>query len=207
MNTLVGNGGHTVILNGANRYVFSGNTVSLVDAVGGMCGINITGDTLDVQAIGNAVELNSSGADDYGACLNITGGHMLNNLIDGLSVVGFSQADYGFFFNNSVGEVNNMANIIRHVSCVHIKGCYKRIDPANNTTVYEDSMPGDAAFDAGTGSTEDIFIQPKLPFAALPNPAGNGSHMLCEDCISGSPAVNGGSGSMVFRVNGVWKGI
>jgi hypothetical protein len=207
MSTLVGNGGHAVILNAANRYVFSGNAISLIDSAGGLCGINITGDTLSVQAIGNAVELTSTGADDYGACLTVTGGHMMNNLIDGLSVVGFAQSDYAFFFNNAAGEVNNISNTVRHVSCLHIKGCYKRIDPANNTNVYEDAMPGDAAFDAGTGSTQDIFIQPKLPFASLPNPAGNGSQMFCEDCISGSPVTNGGAGSMVFRVSGAWKGI
>jgi hypothetical protein len=88
-----------------------------------------------------------------------------------------------------------------------MKGCYKRVDPGNNLTVYEDAMPAGATFDAGTGSNQDIFIQRMLPFASLPSPAGNGSQIFCKDCISGTPVTNGGAGSMVFRENGAWKGI
>jgi hypothetical protein len=206
-NTLLGNGGHTVILKGANQYILSDNFISLVDPVGGLCGINITGDTLGVQAIGNTVDLTSTGTDDYGACLTLTGGHMLNNLIDGLSVDGFSHGDYSFFFNNSAGTTTNISNIIRNVSCVHVTACYKRVDPTNNVTVYEDALLGDSALDAGTGSNQDIFIQPKLPFAKLPTPAGNGSHTYCQDCTPGGVVTGRGTGSMVFRIDGVWKGI
>jgi hypothetical protein len=207
MNTLLGSGGHAVILNRAHHYIFNGNVVSLVDTVGGLCGINITGDTIGVQAIGNKVQLTSTGSDDYGACLTLTGGYMLNNLIDGLAVNGFSHGNYAFFFNNVDGIQTNVSNTIRNVSCVDITGCYKRVDPGNNVTVYEDAMLASPVFDAGTGSNQDIFIQPKLPFANLPSPAGNGSQIFCKDCISGSPATNGGEGTMVFRVNGVWKGM
>ncbi len=206
-NTLRGYGGHTVILNGANQYTFSGNVISLVDSVGGLCGIDITGDTLGLQAIGNTVNLTSTGEDDYGACLTLTGGHMLNNLLDGLSVVGYSHGDYAFFFNNAVGEDTNVSNIIRNISCVHITACYKRVDPVNNVTVYEDAMAGDAALDAGTGSSQDIFVQPELTFSQLPTPAGNGSHIYCLDCAPGEIVTGGGKGSMVFRISGAWKGI
>jgi Right handed beta helix region len=206
-NTLRGNGGHAVILHGANQYILSGNAIGLVDTVGGLCGINITGDTIGVHAIGNAVNLTSTGADDYGACLTLTGGHMLNNLIDGLSVDGFSHGDYALFFNNTEGQSTNVSNTIRNVSCVHIAACYKRVDPANNVTVYEDAMMGDTVFDAGTGSNQDIFIQPKLPFAELPSPAGNGSRIYCQDCTPGAVVTGHGAGSMVFRIGGAWKGI
>ena len=206
-NTLLGLGGDTVILNAANHYIFSANVISLVDTVGGRCGINITGDTLGIQAIGNMVTLSSTGTDDYGACLTLTGGHMLNNLIDGLSVVGLLRGDYAFFFNNSNGENTSVVNTIRNVSCVHMAACYKRIDPMDNITVYEDALTGDTELDAGTGSRQDIFVQPRLRFAELPNPAGNGSHIYCLDCTSGAVATGGGTGSMVFRLNGVWKGI
>ena len=207
LNTLRGQGGHTVILNGANKYILKGNTISLVDTVGGLCGINITGDTLEVQAIGNTVGLTSTGTDDYGACLTLTGGHMLNNLVDGLSVNGFDHGDYAFYFNNADGKDINISNIVRNVSCIHIKGCYKRVDPANNVTVYEDALIGDSILDAGTGSNQDIFMQPKLPFASLPSPVGNGSHIYCLDCSPGNVVTGSGPGSMIFRVNGVWKGI
>jgi hypothetical protein len=85
--------------------------------------------------------------------------------------------------------------------------CYKRIDPMDNITVYEDALTGDTVLDAGTGSRQDIFVQPRLRFAELPNPAGNGSHIYCLDCTSGAVATGGGTGSMIFRLNGVWKGI
>jgi hypothetical protein len=207
LNILRGTGGHTVILNGANKYILKGNTISLVDTVGGLCGINITGDALEVQAIGNTVDLTSTGTDDYGACLTLTGVYMLNNLVDGLSVHGSDKGSYAFFFNNADGKDTNISNIIRNVSCVRVKGCYKRVDPANNVTVYEDALIGDSTLDAGTGSTQDIFMQPRLPFADLPSPVGNGSHIYCQDCTPGSVATGSGTGSMVFRVNGVWKGI
>jgi hypothetical protein len=206
-NLLSSSGGHTVILNGANQFVLSGNDIRLVDTVGEDCGINITGDTLGVQAIGNSVILTSTGGDDYGACLTLTGGHMLNNLIDGLSVNGFSHGDYAFFFNNQMGENTDVSNTIRNVSCVHVTACYKRVDPGQNMTLYEDAFIGDAPLDAGTGSTQDVFIQPRLPFAELPSPAGNGSHTYCLDCSSGGVATAGGAGTMVFRIAGVWKGM
>jgi len=206
-NTLRSIGGHTVILNGANQFIFTGNDIALVDTVGGLCGINITGDTLGLQAIGNSVNLTSTGTDDYGACMTLTGGHMLNNLVDGLSVDGFSHGDYAFFFNNEAGQNTNVLNTIRNVSCVHVAACLKRVDPADNVTVYEDIFIGDAPLDAGTGSNEDIFIQPKLPFSQLPSPAGNGSRIYCQDCKSGGVVTGGGPGSMVFRIAGAWKGI
>ena len=206
-NTLSAHGGDAAILNGANQYIFSGNVISLVDTVGGLCGINITGDTLGVQAIGNMVNLTSTGTDDYGACMTLTGGHMLNNLVDGLSVVGFSHGDYSFFFNNAHGQNTNVTNTIRNVSCVHVSACYKRVDPAENVTVYEDAMIGDTGLDAGTGSNQDIFVQARLRFAELPSPAGNGSHIYCLDCTSGNVITGGGTGAMLFRINGIWKGI
>jgi hypothetical protein len=206
-NTLLGFGGDVVLLNRANQYIISGNIIDLIDNVGGACGINITGDTLGVQAINNTVNLTSNGTDDYGACLTLTETHMLNNLIDGLSVDGFLHGDYSFYFNNSAGKNTNILNTIRNVSCVHVTACYKRVDPANNVTVYEDALTGDTALDAGTGSTQDIFIQPKMRFAELPAIAGNGSHTYCPDCTPGAPVKGNGTGSMIFRVEGVWKGI
>jgi hypothetical protein len=204
-NSLEGNGGHAVILNGANQYVLSGNIISLVDTVGGFCGINITGDTIGVQAVSNTVLLTSTGADDYGACMIVTGAHMLNNRIDGLSVSGLTRQGYAFFFNNLDGLNTNVSNIIRNVSCMNMTNCYKRVDPANNVDIYEDALVGDSAFDAGTGSNQDIFIQPELPFAELPSPAGNGSHIYCRDCTAGAVAAGGGPGAMVSRVGGTWK--
>lgn len=206
-NTMTGTGGDVVILNGANQYILSGNIINLIDAVGGSCGINVTGDTLGVQVINNMVNLTSTGTDDYGACLTPTETHMLNNLIDGLSVTGFSHGDYAFYFNNSAGKSSDILNTIRDISCVHLIACYKRVDPANNVNVYEDALIGDAPLDAGTGSSRDIFIQPKMYFADLPNPAGNGSHTYCVDCTPGPVVKGNGSGSMVFLVDGVWKGI
>ena len=132
---------------------------------------------------------------------------MLNNLIDGLSVNGFSHGDYAFFFNNAAGLAANVVNTIRDVSCVHVTACYKRVDPANNITVYEDALLGDAPLDAGTGSTQDVFVQSNLAFSQLPSPAGNGSHIYCVNCTPGAQVTGGGSGSMVFRIGGVWKGI
>jgi len=208
-NTLQSNGGDSVILNGANQYNLSGNFISLVDTVGGLCGINITGDTLGVQAVGNAVVLTSMGAADYGACMTVTGAHMLNNRIDGLSVSGsVSQGqDYAFFFNNPSAIPTNISNIVSHVSCVHLAACYKRVDPGNNINIYEDALVGDSKFDAGAGSVQDIFMQPILPFAELPSPAGNGSRIYCRDCTSGAVATGGGPGSMVVRIDGAWKGM
>jgi hypothetical protein len=204
-NTLRGNGGHSVVLNGANQYILSGNVITLVDTVGGLCGINITGDTIGVQATGNTVVLTSTGSADYGACMVVMGAHMLNNRVDGLSVDGLTGQGFAFFFNNLEGLNTSVSNIIRNISCVHLQACYKRLDPANNVNIYEDALIGDSGFDAGTGSNQDIFIQPILTFAELPSPAGNGSRIYCRDCTTGAVAAGGGPGAMVARVGGVWS--
>ena len=137
--------------------------------------------------------------------MTVTGAHMLNNRIDGLSVSGLIGEDYAFFFNNLDGLNTSVSNIIRNVSGVHMAAAYKRVDPANNVNIYEDASVGDIAFDAGTGSSQDIFLQPELTFAELPSPAGNGSRIYCRDCTSGAVAAGGGPGAMVARVGGVWR--
>lgn len=198
-----------IVLDGANNLSVVGNSVALNDSGGG-CGIEVTGDSLSVSLSDNNATLSASGA-DFGACVVTTSGHMLNVLINNLQVVGFSvSGSYAFRYNNAGNLSANVSGIFKGITCVHVTACYDRTDTQNNANIYEDAA-GDEPLDAGTGSSNDIFIQTSsgttlVDYATLPSPAGNGSRIFCRSCTNMTPTAGSGSGAIVSRENGVWSG-
>lgn len=210
-NTCTATAGDCIDLNGNQVRVIS-NLVSLSpsSSVSGLCGINAKTDQIGDRIAFNQISITDSNSGDlnYGECDTPTGTHNLNMVFEGDNITGTlsggATAD-GFFLNNAAGLNTNWSLVVRDVSCVHITNCVKRTDAQNNVSVYEDIQPGDTTLDAGTGSTNDIWLLDNgtTAFASLPSPAGVGSRALCSNCNFGKTVTqgSGGGASQIFRQN------
>lgn len=190
--------------------------ISAGSATSNLCGISAKGDMIGNRFAFNQTQINDNhGADlNYGMCDNPSGTHNLNMLFEGNNHFGIlsggAQAD-GFFVNNSNNLNTNWFVTVRDEGCVHLTFCIKRTDTQNNPTHYENIQPGDATLDAGTGSTNDTWVNTigYTNFANLPNPAGSGSLMLCNLVGFGVQATVGtnsglcrATGANVWQANG-----
>jgi hypothetical protein len=213
-NNVTANGagdGIDIVSNG----IAEGNQVGLniINAVSNLCGINVTGDAIGTRTHANQITINDSHNGDInaGVCGFPTSTHFLNILFDGDNVNGLLSGGaigYGFFLNNSVTNTNWLATV-ENIGCVHLTVCVKRIDTQGNRTIYLNIEPGDVLLDAGTGSSNDVWLFDNAPvtFANLPTPAGNGSHGYCSNCTPGPQIAGSSSGNYVHRSSGFWVGL
>jgi hypothetical protein len=194
-----------------NLTVASNNNITLTTAaVSGLCAINIAGDVVDATVSQNIISLTdtTNGDLNYGVCVTPTGTHSLGNIVSYNQVQATNSGtaiSIGYFFNNAANLNTNVGNLWVGNACLHTIGtgafCLKRVDTQNNINTYKDFLVTDTVFDAGTGSTQDIFDIStfNVTFANLPTPAGVGSRIYCTNCQPTTPAVAGGSGAMLTR--------
>lgn len=196
--------------------------MAITPAKSGMCGINAIGDQIgDRIGPDNQITIsdNNAGDTDYGECDSPTGTHNLNMLFEGDHVQGTIVAgvtEYGLFINNAANLNTNWQVTVQNLGCVHMAGvtpaCVKRTDTQNNITTFINIQDTEAAnfLDAGTGSTQDVWIWDMypIPYASIPSPLGNGSHGPCTNCTAGKAITGGnGPGNYVTKVNGALQGL
>lgn len=197
-----------------NETTAADNVVNMnMSGVSGKCGINVAGDVIGARSSHNQIQISDNAADtNSGICSTPTGTHNLNNVFDGDHVgttLSGGAVAYGFFMNNAANLNTNWAVTVENLGCVHLTDCVKRTDTQNNVTLYKDIQPGDTTIDAGTGSTNDIWVwdNRKVAFASLPSPAGDGSHGYCTNCSQAKPTTNAGSGALAYHEAGQWNGL
>ena len=198
----------------ANSFIIANNTISLnLSSVSSKCGIRLAGDQILGRTKDNAIQISCNTANlNYGVCNVPTGTHNLGMMFDGDTVAttlsGGATVD-GFLLDNTAGLNTNWQVTVQNIGCVHLTDCLKRIDAQNNKTAYMNIQPTDAALDAGTGSTNDVFAFDNMnfTFATLPSPAGNGSRFYCTDCTQAKPTMSSGGGAFVVREAGQWNGL
>jgi hypothetical protein len=205
------------------RPIIKGNNIAFqVAGVAGFCAINLNAPALGWEGgyiANNTIGFAGTGSGaNYGVCLTTQTGQFGDDIVvennDCISSTGGGPGSACVFFNNTAGiTTNGSSNVIRTNQCIGINICIARTDTQNLQNYYENNASGlsTTLFGAG-GSTNDVIVQTLgvngtgTTFANLPT-AGNGSQIYTTDATCSRPATSGGSGCMLFRINGVWAGV
>ena len=193
----------------SNFVLVTNNTISVnvVSSTSGICAINAIADQIGDRISGNQIQISDTHSADanYGDCDTPTGTHNLNMLYEGDHVSGVLSGGataFAFYMNNAADLNTNWGVTVRDIGCVHLTYCINRVDTQNNKTIYENIQIGDTTLDAGTGSTQDIWIMDSqnLSFSTLPTPAGDGSRIYCTDCnVAKVVSAGSAAGGEIFK--------
>lgn len=218
-NNLQDTSGGSDIIQVSNRAFITGNIVNDPQSGAGHCGINLitTGGMVGTYVGHNYIQMGGTGSGaNYGICLTTVAAAPANNNVIESNLInsntGAGAGSAGVFFNNSAGITTAGGNnVFRTNECNGITNCVARTDAQNLQNYYENNSGVNSTLFLAGGSTNDVIIQTLgnngvgITFANLPT-AGNGSQIYTTDATCASVAAAGGTGCLLFRVNGAWTG-